>query len=157
MVSQGSANSQIPELNNSDVYFGSLCPPPKDLTQDRRWRIAWSMHSLMCLEHDRESLVHLFPFWDVYQRLKEKSLQKGPVLRMRLAVVPPGGRLLMELVLGGNFAVVKRMDRIPERGKSRPRGTQPGRVGAWTEGRPPSHQGRPVTVVSVLPRSFLDP
>lgn len=24
------ANSQIPELNNSGVYFGGLCPPPKD-------------------------------------------------------------------------------------------------------------------------------
>lgn len=101
--------------------------------------------------------MHLFPFWDFYQRLKEKPLEKGPVLMMRLAVAPPGGHLLMELVLGDDFAKVKSTDRTPEQGKSLPRGTQPGRVTACMEGRPPSHQGSPVTVVSVFPRSFLDP
>lgn len=128
MVSKGSANSQIPELNNSDVYFGSLCPLPKDLMQDRRWRDTWSVHSPMCLEHGQESLVHLFPFWDFYQRLQEKPLQKGPVLMMRPAVAPPGGHLLMERVLGDNFTTAKSTDRTPEMSLPRahsPAGSEP--------------------------------
>lgn len=28
-ATKGSVNSQIPELNNPDTYFGSLCPPLK--------------------------------------------------------------------------------------------------------------------------------
>lgn len=31
MVPKGSVNSQIPELNNPDTYFESLCPPLKNL------------------------------------------------------------------------------------------------------------------------------
>ena len=34
MVPKGSVNSQIPELNNPDTYFESLCPPLKIFAQD---------------------------------------------------------------------------------------------------------------------------
>lgn len=71
MVPKGSANSQIPELSNSDVYFANLSPPAKDFMQGRWWREAWHVHSPVCLEHDPERSVHLFPFWEFYQLLLE--------------------------------------------------------------------------------------
>lgn len=126
--------------------------------RDRWWREAWHVHSPVCLEHDPERSVHLFPFWEFYQLLQEWPLQKGPARWQWLAAAPPGGHLVMGLVLGGTF-ITPRTDRGLE---PRPRqvpaqGHTAGKNKTCMEGRPPSSHGSPETVTLVFPRSFLDP
>lgn len=77
MTSKGSASSQIPELSNSDVYFGSLCLLPK-ISCRTDGREAWSVHFLMCVERDQERLVHLFPFWEFYQLPQGDLCKRAP-------------------------------------------------------------------------------